>query len=79
MKSKKVAKAGFSHIWGKRPFWGNQCYHGKPRCKICLYIQAITLLHNFIINTDRLPAGNGQPANITAHGEFDAEELESHC
>jgi hypothetical protein len=42
-----------------------------------LYIQAITRLHNFIIDNDSLPARYGEPANVNANGEFDAEELEA--
>jgi hypothetical protein len=42
-----------------------------------LYIQAITRLHNFIIDNDSLPAHYGQPANVNAHGQFDAEVLEA--
>jgi len=42
-----------------------------------LYIHAITLLHNFIINHDKLPERYGQPANINANGELTAEELEA--
>jgi hypothetical protein len=42
-----------------------------------LYIQAITRLHNFIIDNDSLPERYGQPANINANGAFDAEELEA--
>jgi hypothetical protein len=34
-------------------------------------------LHNFIIDNDSRPACCGQPANISADGEFDAEELEA--
>jgi hypothetical protein len=34
-----------------------------------LYIQAITRLHNFIIDNDSLPERYGQPANINANGE----------
>jgi hypothetical protein len=39
-----------------------------------LYIQAITWLHNFIIDNDSLRSRHGQLANINAHGEWDAEE-----
>jgi hypothetical protein len=57
-----------------------QIMRKKMTCSLAtqsLYIQAITRLHNFIINNDSLPAHYGQPASINANGEFDAEELES--
>jgi hypothetical protein len=57
-----------------------QIMRRKMTCSLAtqsLYIQAITRLHNFIIDNDSLPERYGQPANINANGEFDAEELEA--
>jgi hypothetical protein len=57
-----------------------QIMRKKMTCSLAtqsLYIQAITRLHNFIIDNDSLPERYGQLANLNANGEFDAEELES--
>jgi hypothetical protein len=57
-----------------------QIMRRKMTCSLAmqsLYIQAITRLHNFIIDNDSLPECYGQLANISANGEFDAEELEA--
>jgi hypothetical protein len=57
-----------------------QIMRRKMTCSLAtqsLYIQAITRLHNFIIDNDSLPERYGQPANINANREFDAEELEA--
>jgi hypothetical protein len=57
-----------------------QIMRRKMTCSLAtqsMYIQTITRLHNFIIDNDSLPERYGQPANINANGEFDAEELEA--
>jgi hypothetical protein len=57
-----------------------QIMRRKMTCSLAtqsLYIQTITRLHNFIIDNDSLPECYGQPANINANGEFDAEELKA--
>jgi hypothetical protein len=57
-----------------------QILRRKMTCSLAtqsLYIQAITWLHNFIIDNDSLPEPYGQPANINGNGEFDAAELEA--
>ena len=40
-----------------------------------IHIQAIALLHNFIVDSNDLSPRYGQPANINAHGKLDGAEL----
>jgi hypothetical protein len=57
-----------------------QILRRKMSCSLAtqsLYIQAITRLHNFTTDSDSLPEHYGEPANINANDEFDAEELDA--